>query len=128
MATWEKRRVGRTSLHVTSLGLGTATMGGSRIAMTNEARLKLVDAAWNAGVRYVDTALQGTPKVGTPLTANPGTWTPSGTAFSYQWQVGGAPVGATGVTYTPTSADVGTLTVSPGSSWVRAGRLWMVGW
>jgi len=56
MATWEKRRIGRTALHVTSLGLGTATMGGSRIPMTNEARLKLVDAAWNAGVRYVDTA------------------------------------------------------------------------
>ena len=56
MATWEKRRVGRTNLHVTSLGLGTATMGGSRIAMTAEERLKLVDAAWNAGVRYVDTA------------------------------------------------------------------------
>jgi D-threo-aldose 1-dehydrogenase len=31
-------------------------MGGSRIPMTNEGRLKLVDAAWNAGVRYVDTA------------------------------------------------------------------------
>lgn len=56
MAGWEKRRIGRTGLHVTSLGLGTATMGGSRIAMTNEARLQLVDAAWNAGVRYVDTA------------------------------------------------------------------------
>ena len=56
MATWEKRRVGRTDLHVTSLGLGTATMGGSRVAMTNEERLKLVDAAWHGGVRYVDTA------------------------------------------------------------------------
>jgi D-threo-aldose 1-dehydrogenase len=56
MANWEKRRVGRTNLHVTSLGLGTATMGGSRVPMTNEERLKLVDAAWNAGVRYVDTA------------------------------------------------------------------------
>jgi D-threo-aldose 1-dehydrogenase len=56
MATWERRRVGRTALHMTSLGLGTATMGGSRISMTNEARLKLVDAAWSAGVRYVDTA------------------------------------------------------------------------
>jgi D-threo-aldose 1-dehydrogenase len=56
MATWEKRRIGRTGLQVTSLGLGTATMGGSRVPMTNEARLKLVDAAWNAGVRYVDTA------------------------------------------------------------------------
>jgi D-threo-aldose 1-dehydrogenase len=56
MTTWEKRRVGRTNLHVTSLGLGTATLGGSRIKLTKEERLKLVDAAWNAGVRYVDTA------------------------------------------------------------------------
>ena len=56
MANWEKRRVGRTNLHVTSLGLGTATMGGSRIQLTNEERLKLVNAAWDAGVRYVDTA------------------------------------------------------------------------
>ncbi|HEY2617987.1 MAG TPA: aldo/keto reductase [Acetobacteraceae bacterium] len=56
MTTWEKRRVGRTNLHVTSLGLGTATLGGSRIRLTNDERLKLVDAAWNAGVRYVDTA------------------------------------------------------------------------
>ena len=56
MANWEKRQVGRTALRVTALGLGTATMGGSRIAMTNEERLKLVEAAWNAGVRYVDTA------------------------------------------------------------------------
>ncbi len=56
MPTWERRRVGRTNLHVTSLGLGTATMGGSRIPMTGEERLKLVEAAWQAGVRYVDTA------------------------------------------------------------------------
>jgi D-threo-aldose 1-dehydrogenase len=56
MATWEKRRIGRTNLQVTSVGLGTATMGGSRIPMTNEERLKLVSAAWDAGVRYVDTA------------------------------------------------------------------------
>ena len=56
MANWEQRRVGRTELRVTSLGLGTATMGGSRIPMTNEERLKLVAAAWDAGVRYVDTA------------------------------------------------------------------------
>jgi D-threo-aldose 1-dehydrogenase len=56
MANWEKRRVGRTALHVTSLGLGTATMGGSRIPVTREESEKLVRAAWDAGVRYVDTA------------------------------------------------------------------------
>ena len=31
MPTWEKRPVGRTQLQVTTLGLGTATMGGTRI-------------------------------------------------------------------------------------------------
>jgi D-threo-aldose 1-dehydrogenase len=56
MATWEQRRIGRTNLQVTPLGLGTATMGGSRVPMTGAERVKLVDAAWNAGVRYVDTA------------------------------------------------------------------------
>lgn len=56
MREWEKRRVGRTNLSVTSLGLGTATMGGSRVPVTREEGEKLVRAAWNAGVRYFDTA------------------------------------------------------------------------
>jgi D-threo-aldose 1-dehydrogenase len=56
MASWDKRRIGSTNLNVTSLGLGTATMGGSLISMTGEERVQLVNAAWSAGVRYVDTA------------------------------------------------------------------------
>ncbi|HSU05844.1 MAG TPA: aldo/keto reductase [Acetobacteraceae bacterium] len=56
MATWEKRRVGRTDLQVTVLGFGTATMGGSRIPVSREESEAMVRAAWDAGVRYVDTA------------------------------------------------------------------------
>jgi len=56
MGEWEKRRVGRTNLSVTCLGLGTATMGGSRIPVTRDASENMLRAAWNAGVRYVDTA------------------------------------------------------------------------
>ncbi|HXT78761.1 MAG TPA: aldo/keto reductase [Acetobacteraceae bacterium] len=56
MATWKQRQVGRTSLKVTELGLGTATMGGSRIPVTRAEGEAIVEAAWNAGVRYVDTA------------------------------------------------------------------------
>ncbi len=56
MAEWATRRVGRTGLHVTSLGLGTATMGGSRIPITRQEGEEMVRAAWDAGVRYVDTA------------------------------------------------------------------------
>ena len=53
---WEKRQVGRTKLQVTTLGLGTATMGGSRIPITQHQGEAIVTAAWDAGVRYVDTA------------------------------------------------------------------------
>lgn len=53
---WEKRRIGRTKLEVSVLGLGTATMGGTRIRVTQAEGEALVRAAWDAGVRYVDTA------------------------------------------------------------------------
>lgn len=56
MTNWEQRRVGRTDLHVTSLGLGTATLGGSRVPMTDEERRNIVRTAWDGGVRYFDTA------------------------------------------------------------------------
>jgi D-threo-aldose 1-dehydrogenase len=56
MSQWEKRKVGRTSLQVTTLGLGTATMGGSRIPVSQHEGEAIVRAAWQAGVRYFDTA------------------------------------------------------------------------
>ncbi len=56
MPEWEKRQVGRTRLSVTTLGLGTATMGGSRIPVSRAEGEAMVTAAWDAGVRYVDTA------------------------------------------------------------------------
>jgi len=56
MAVFAKRRIGRTALEVTGLGLGTATLGGSRIAISHPERGDIVRAAWDAGVRYFDTA------------------------------------------------------------------------
>ena len=56
MRDFEKRRIGRTSLEVTALGLGCATLGGSRIAVRREEAEAIVRAAWAAGVGYVDTA------------------------------------------------------------------------
>ncbi len=52
----DKRRVGRTALNVTTLGLGTATMGGSRVPVTQHEGEAIVRAGWEAGVRYFDTA------------------------------------------------------------------------
>src|SRR5712691_11345668 len=51
-----KRSLGRTSLHVTALGLGCATLGGHRVKVNRERAKAIVRAAWAAGVRYVDTA------------------------------------------------------------------------
>ena len=52
----EKRPLGRTSLEITALGLGCATLGGHRIPVTRDEAVAIVRAAWAAGVRYVDTA------------------------------------------------------------------------
>jgi D-threo-aldose 1-dehydrogenase len=56
MAEFAKRQIGRTALRVTELGLGCATLGGSRIDVARQAAEDIVAAAWAAGVRYIDTA------------------------------------------------------------------------
>ena len=55
MTDFEKRRLGRSALEVTALGLGCATLGGSRVPVSREEAEAIVRAAWAAGVRYVDT-------------------------------------------------------------------------
>jgi D-threo-aldose 1-dehydrogenase len=56
MIEFPRRQIGCTSLRVTELGLGCATLGGSRIAVVRATAEEIVSAAWAAGVRYVDTA------------------------------------------------------------------------
>lgn len=72
--------------------------------------------------------ITGTPKVGDTLTAHPGTWTPAGSSFGYQWQADGTPIpGATGPTLTLGPAQYGTrvgVTVTgyqPGDIAVQSG-------
>ncbi len=56
MAQFETRRIGRTALHVTTLGLGCATLGSQRAEVSAAEAEAIVCAAWAAGVRYIDTA------------------------------------------------------------------------
>jgi D-threo-aldose 1-dehydrogenase len=56
MTGFEKRPLGRTSLEVTVLGLGCATLGGHRVPVTGVEAEAIVHAAWASGVRYVDCA------------------------------------------------------------------------
>ncbi len=56
MSDWPRRRIGRTGLEVTTLGLGTATMGGNRTKISQQTAGAIVEAAREAGIRYFDTA------------------------------------------------------------------------
>ena len=56
MTDIERRPLGRTALKVTALGLGCATLGGSRVPVRPNGAEAILRAAWAAGVRYVDTA------------------------------------------------------------------------
>jgi D-threo-aldose 1-dehydrogenase len=55
-APFATRRIGRTALAVTTLGLGTATLGSERVGVSVEEANAIIGAAWAAGVRYIDSA------------------------------------------------------------------------
>lgn len=50
------RQVGTTTAHVTQFGLGTAPLGDLFVAVSEDAAQQTLQAAWDAGVRYYDTA------------------------------------------------------------------------
>lgn len=52
----ESAPVGGTALRVTRLGLGTAPLGGLFTPVATETAEATIEAAWNAGMRFFDTA------------------------------------------------------------------------
>ena len=52
----KKRRIGKTNLEVTELGLGCAPIGGWPNLVTEEDAYSTIEAAWEKGLRYFDTA------------------------------------------------------------------------
>ena len=78
--------------------------------------IRTADGRWPSGfIHFNDRVItnvaapviEGTPKVGAPLTAAPGTWTPAAN-YAYQWLANGTPVpGATAAQYVPTAAQRG---------------------
>ncbi|MCW2647287.1 MAG: D-threo-aldose 1-dehydrogenase [Pseudonocardiales bacterium] len=50
------RRVGTTNVHVTDLGFGCAPIGNLYSEVDDATAFDAVDAAWDAGIRYFDTA------------------------------------------------------------------------
>ena len=56
MSVLPKRKIGKTKLEVTTLGLGGAPMGGFRATISDAEAAALVETAWQDGVRYYDTS------------------------------------------------------------------------
>ncbi|MET2830220.1 aldo/keto reductase [Mesorhizobium shangrilense] len=52
----QKRRIGRTALEVTEVSFGGAALGGLYRACPREAAMETLQGAWDAGLRYFDTA------------------------------------------------------------------------
>ena len=50
------RQIGRTSLHVTRLGLGTGPLGGWPTVVPADQAIATIERAWQLGIRYFDTA------------------------------------------------------------------------
>ena len=56
MTTLKRRKVGRTKLEVTELGLGGAPMGGFRATISDAEAVKLTNDGYDVGLRYFDTS------------------------------------------------------------------------
>ncbi|MCF6123875.1 MULTISPECIES: aldo/keto reductase [Mesorhizobium] len=52
----ERRRIGQTALEVTEVSFGGAALGGLYRACSREAAMETLQGAWDAGLRYFDTA------------------------------------------------------------------------
>lgn len=71
------------------------------------------DPVWTPVQNLTPPVVSGTPKVGSPLIASTGTWSPAPTHLEYYWVSGEELLqGGESATYTPTAADLGkTITV-----------------
>jgi D-threo-aldose 1-dehydrogenase len=52
----QTRKIGQTDLSVTEYSFGTAPLGGMYRACPREAAMETLEAAWAAGLRFIDTA------------------------------------------------------------------------
>jgi len=55
-APFERRRLGRTDVHLSVLGFGGATIGGIGTRVSEAQAAATLETAWDEGLRYFDTA------------------------------------------------------------------------
>ena len=95
----------------------TVTVTGSKAGYTSVPQTSAATSAVVAGTLTGPTpTVTGTAKVGSTLTARPGTWAPAPVTLKYQWKINGANIsGATASTYKISASYVGkkiTVTVT----------------
>ncbi len=56
MTALKRRKVGKTKLEVTEIGLGGAPMGGFRATISDAEAVQLTNDGYDAGIRYFDTS------------------------------------------------------------------------
>lgn len=102
----------------TAIGNGPAKITASDLtSVSTDAASSSAETIGSAGVEIAKLgaavatkapSISGTARVGSVLTADPGTWNVAGLQFSYQWLAGGVPVaGATQATYRVPASSAG---------------------
>lgn len=75
-------------------------------AVSSGKNAALTSATTQAYQNLSAPTIAGTPQVGQTLVASPGTWTPAGASYGYEWLVDGVPAGS-GATLPLTEAHLG---------------------
>ena len=102
----------RTSYMLTADDVGhamTIAVTGSKTGFASRTASSAPTVPVTAGkLTSATPTVTGTPKVGTALTAEPGSWGPGAVTFGYQWLADSTAIsGATSKTFTPTDAQLG---------------------
>jgi surface antigen len=102
----------KTSYTLTADDVGramTISVTGSKSGLASRtASSEPTDPVTAGGLTSATPTISGTPKVGSALTAEPGSWGPGAVTFSYQWLADGAAIsGAASKTFMPTDTQIG---------------------
>ncbi|WP_156465852.1 MULTISPECIES: hypothetical protein [unclassified Rathayibacter] len=88
----------------------SVTVTGSKTGYTSVVKASAAKTIAKGTLTAPTPTISGTAKVGSKLTAAPGTWGPAPVALTYQWfRAGTAISGATAASYTPVAADKGKV-------------------